>query len=311
VKPNVLQLGPLHPLVEKGLAEHYTRLHLGQAADPKAFLAEHAASIEAVVSSSRNGVNASLIDSLPSLKIVSHFGVGYDNVDAGHARKRGVVVSNTPDVLTDCVADLAIALMIDVARGLTAGDRYVRRGDWPKGPMPLQAKVSGKRLGVVGLGRIGQAIAKRAEGFGMAIRYHNRKPVAGSPYGYEASLESLARHSDFLMVATSGGGATKGLVSRDVLEALGPNGYVINIARGSVIDEPAILEFLQRKKIAGAALDVFVDEPRVPEGFFALENVVLAPHIASATVETRAAMANLVLENLAQFFATGRAVTPV
>jgi lactate dehydrogenase-like 2-hydroxyacid dehydrogenase len=311
MKPTVLQLGPLHPLVEKGLAERYTRLNLGEAKDPKAFLAEHAAAIDAVVSSSRNGVNAALIDSLPNLRMVSHFGVGYDNVDAAHAKQRGVAVSNTPDVLTDCVADLAIALMIDVARGLTAGDRYVRRGEWPKGPMPLAAKVSGKRLGILGLGRIGQAIAKRAEGFGMAIRYHNRKPVPGAVYGYEPTVESLAAHCDFLMVATSGGGATRGLVSRAVLDALGPRGFVVNIARGSVIDEPAILEYLREKKIAGAALDVFVDEPRVPEGFCALENVVLAPHIASATVETRAAMANLVLENLDRFFETGQPVTPV
>lgn len=311
MKRTVLQLGPLHPIVEKGLAERYERLHLGEAKDPKAFLAAHAAAVEAVCSSSRNGVDAALLDALPALKLVAHFGVGYDNVDAEHARRRGVVVSNTPDVLTDCVADLAIALMIDVARGLTAGDRYVRRGDWLKGPMPLQAKVSGKRLGILGLGRIGQAIAKRAEGFGMSIRYHNRKPVAGSPYGYEPTLASLAANCDFLMIATSGGAATKGIVSREVLEALGPKGFVINIARGSVIDEPAILEFLQHKRIAGAALDVFADEPRVPPAFFALENVVLAPHIASATVETRAAMANLVLENLDRFFATGRAVTPV
>ncbi len=311
MKPTVLQLGPLHPIVEKGLAERYERLRLGEAKDPKAFLAEHAAGIQAVCSSSRNGVDAALIDALPALKLVAHFGVGYDNVDAEHARRRGVVVSNTPDVLTDCVADLAIALMIDVACGLTAGDRYVRRGDWLKGPMPLQAKVSGKRLGILGLGRIGQAIAKRAEGFGMSIRYHNRRPVAGSPYAYEPSLTALAANCDFLMVATSGGAATKGLVSREVLEALGPKGFVINVARGSVIDEPAILEFLREKRIAGAALDVFADEPRVPPAFFALENVVFAPHIASATVETRAAMANLVLENLDAFFSTGRAVTPV
>jgi lactate dehydrogenase-like 2-hydroxyacid dehydrogenase len=311
MKPVVLQLGPLHPIVEKGLAERYALHHLGRAADPKAFLAANAAAIEAVVSSSRNGVDAALIDSLPNLRMVSHFGVGYDNVDAEHARQRGVVVSNTPDVLTDCVADLAIAMLVDVARGLTAGDRYVRRGDWPKGPMPLAARASGKRLGILGLGRIGRAIAKRAEAFGMTIRYHNRRPVPGTAYGYEPSLASLARNSDFLMVATSGGAATKGLVSREVLEALGPKGFVINIARGSVIDEPVLLEFLQQKKIAGAALDVFADEPRVPEAFFALENVVLAPHIASATVETRAAMANLVLENLDRFFATGRAVTPV
>ena len=312
MKPTVLQLGPLHPIVEKGLAERYTRLHLGEAGDRDAFLAEHAAKIDAVVSSSRNGVNAALVDALPNLKMVSHFGVGYDNVDAAHAKRRGVAVSNTPDVLNDCVADLAMALLIDVARGLTAGDRYVRRGDWAaKGPMPLLTKASGKRLGILGLGRIGQAIAKRALGFGMAIGYHNRKPVPGSPFAYEPSPAALAANCDFLMVVTSGGTATKGLVSREVLEALGPKGYLINVSRGSVVDEPVLLEFLQQKRIAGAALDVFVDEPRVPEAFFALDNVVLAPHIASATVETRAAMANLVLENLERFFATGTPVTPV
>ena len=312
MKPNVLQLGPLHPIVEKGLAERYTRLHLGEAKDAKAFLAEHAATIDAVVSSSRNGVNAALLDSLPNLKMVSHFGVGYDNVDAGHAKSKGIVVSNTPDVLTDCVADLAIALMIDVARGLTAGDRYVRRGDWAaKGPMPLLAKVSGKRLGIVGLGRIGRAIATRAEGFDMEIRYHNRRQSPDAPYAYEHSLEALARWCDFLMVATAGGEATRGLVSKPVIDALGAKGFVVNIARGSVIDETALVAALAEKRIAGAALDVFADEPRVPAALLALDNVVLTPHIASATTDTRRAMGQLVLDNLESFFRDGRAVTPV
>ncbi len=311
MKPTVLQLGPLHPLVEQGLAANYTVLDLRQAADPAAFIAAHAPAIEAVASSSRNGMDAALIDALPALRIIGHFGVGYDNVDAAHAKAKGITVSNTPDVLTDCVADLAIALMIDVARGLTAGDRYVREGRWLKAPMALAAKVSGKRLGILGLGRIGQAIARRAEGFGMTIAYHNRKPVAGSPYAYRATLKELAAQCDFLVIATSGGAATRGIVSREILEALGPGGFLVNIARGSVVDEPALVEALQARRIAGAALDVFVDEPNVPPALFALDNVVLAPHIASATVETRRAMAQLVLDNLASFFATGKALTPV
>ena len=311
VKPTVLQLGPLLPLVEQGLAENYELLRLHQAPDAAAFLAEHGAAIDAFASSGRNGVNAALIDAAPNLKLIAHFGVGYDNVDVEHAKRKGVVVSNTPDVLTDCVADLAMALLIDVARGITAGDRYVRAGGWLKGPMPLAFKASGKRLGIVGLGRIGRAIATRAEGFDMEIRYHNRRQSPDAPYPFEHSLPELARWCDFLMVATSGGESTRGLVSAAVIEALGPKGYVVNIARGSVIDEPALIAALAEKRIAGAALDVFADEPRVPQALIALDNVVLTPHIASATTDTRAAMGQLVLDNLASFFTSGRAITPV
>ena len=311
MKPTVMQLGPLLPLVEQGLVANYTHLHLGKAADTAAFLATHAASVVAVVSSGKTGVTAGLLDALPNLKLVAHFGVGYDNVDVEHARKRGVVVTNTPDVLTDCVADLAIALLIDAARGISAGDRYVRAGRWLKGPMALATKVSGKRLGIVGLGRIGRAIAARAEGFDMEIRYHSRRQSPDSPYPYEPSLSELARWCDVLMVATSGGESTRGLISAAVIEALGQKGYVVNIARGSVIDEPALIAALAEKRIAGAALDVFADEPRVPQALLALDNVVLTPHIASATTDTRAAMGQLVLDNLASFFASGRAITPV
>jgi lactate dehydrogenase-like 2-hydroxyacid dehydrogenase len=311
LKPNVLQLGPLLPLVEKGLAERYTVHNLGQAPDPARFLAEHGSAIDAVVSSGRNGMNAELIDALPNVRVISHFGVGYDNVDVEHAKKKGIVVSNTPDVLTDCVADLAVALMIDAARGITAGDRYVRRGQWLKGAMPLATKVSGKRLGILGLGRIGRAIAQRAEGFDMEIRYHNRRRSPDAPYAYEASIAELARWSDFLIVATAGGEATRGLVSAAVIDALGPEGFLVNISRGSVVDEPALVAALAAKRIAGAGLDVFADEPRVPEALLALENVVLTPHIASATRDTRAAMGQLVLDNLASFYADGRVLTPV
>ena len=297
--------------MEQGLAATYNHLHLGKAPDRARFLAEHGASIDAVVSSARGGVDAALMDALPNLRMISNFGVGYDNVDVEHARKRGVVVSNTPDVLTDCVADLAIALLIDVARGITAGDRYVRAGRWMKGAMPLATKVSGKRLGIVGLGRIGLAIAARAEGFDMEIRYHNRRQSPDAPYAYEHSLAELARWCDFLMVATSGGEATRGLVSAAVIEALGPQGFLVNISRGSVVEEPALVAALAQKRIAGAALDVFADEPLVPEALFALDNVVLTPHIASATTDTRAAMGNLVLDNLESFFRDGRALTPV
>jgi lactate dehydrogenase-like 2-hydroxyacid dehydrogenase len=297
--------------VEQGLAANYNLHQLGKAADPAKFLAEHGPAIEAVASSGRNGVDRTLIDALPGLRLVAHFGVGYDNVDVEYARSKSVVVTNTPDVLTDCVADLAIALLVDVARGITAGDRYVRAGRWPKGPMPLARKASGKRLGIVGLGRIGSAIAARAEGFDMEIRYHNRRQVPDAAYHYEHSLTDLARWCDFLMIATSGGETTRGLVSAAVIEALGPEGFVVNIARGSVIDEPALIAALAEKRIAGAALDVFADEPRVPEALFALDNVVLTPHIASATTDTRAAMGQLVLDNLASYFESGRAITPV
>lgn len=299
------------PLVEKGLAENYTVHNLGKAPDKAKFLAEVGPAIQAVASSVKTPVEAALLDALPNARLVANFGVGYENVDVEHARKRGIVVTNTPDVLTDCVADLAMTLLVDVARGVSAGDRWVRAGRWLKGPMPLAAKVSGKRLGILGLGRIGQAIADRAEGFDMDIRYHNRRQAPDSPYPYERTLADLARWCDFLVVATAGGEATRGLVNAAVLDALGPQGFLVNIARGSVVDEPALVAALVEKRIAGAALDVFADEPNVPQALLALDNVVLTPHIASATTDTRAAMGQLVLDNLAAFFETGRVLTPV
>jgi hydroxypyruvate reductase len=307
----VLQTGRLLPSLEQALAAEYDITLLPPAAEVPAFLAGQGARFEAAVTSSKIGADAALIAGLPNLKAIAHFGVGYDSVDVGAAARHGVPVSNTPDVLNDCVADIAIGLLIDAARGMSASERFVRRGDWLKGPFPLTTRVSGKKLGIVGLGRIGQTIAKRAAGFDMDIRYHSRNPVKGVAWAYEPSLKALAQWCDFLMVVVSGGAATRHLVTAEILDALGPKGFIINVSRGTVIDEAALVKALQDKRIAGAGLDVFDDEPKVPEALFKLDNVVLLPHVASGTHETRQAMADVVLANLRSFFSEGRLVTPV
>ena len=307
----LLQIGALMPSLERKLGAQYDLRKLPAGPEATRYLADHASSIEAIASSARAAVTAEIIDALPRLRIIANFGVGFDNIDVARARARGVLVSNTPDVLTDCVADLAIALMIDVARGVSAGDRFVRAGRWSEGPRPFATRVTGRRLGIVGLGRIGHATARRAEAFSLEVRYTGRAPKPGVSYGFEADLQALARWADFLLVSASGGDSTRGLISAAVLEALGPEGFFINVARGSVVDEPALVRALSTGRIAGAALDVFADEPRVPEALLGLDNVVLTPHIASATHDTREAMAQLVLDNLSDFFATGRARTPV
>ena len=311
MKPRILQIGRLMGSLESALANDFDVHLLANEKNSKAFLGRHGAEFVGMATSARFGADEPLMQALPNLKVIGNFGVGFETIDIDAARRRGIRVSNTPDVLTDCVADLAIGLMIDVARGLSAADRFVRRGDWQRGAFPLATRVSGKRLGVLGLGRIGRAIAKRAAGFDMAIGYHNRKPVADVPYRYENTLPDLARWADFLVIAAAGGPSTRRIVSREVLDALGPKGYLINIARGSVVDEPALVEALVGKRIAGAALDVFEDEPNVPAALLALDHVVLLPHIASGTVETRQAMADLVLENLRSFFRDGKLLTPV
>lgn len=310
-RPRVLQAGRLMPELEAALAAQFDCHALGHQEDAHRFLAEEGAGFEAMVTSSKHGADAALMDALPNLKAIAHFGVGYDTVDVAAAAKRGIAVSNTPDVLNDCVADVAMGLLIDVARGLSASDRFVRRGDWLKGPFPLTTRVSGKKLGIAGLGRIGQAIVKRAQGFGMDIRYHSRRPVAGAALAHEPSLVGLAQWCDFLVVIVSGGPATRHLVSAEVIDALGPQGYLVNVSRGSVVDEAALVDALVNRRIAGAGLDVFADEPRVPDALLELDNVVLLPHLASGTRETRQAMADLVLANLHSYFEHGRLVTPV
>ncbi|WP_395309664.1 2-hydroxyacid dehydrogenase [Mycobacterium sp. AMU20-3851] len=309
----VLQVGPLKPSLADTLRTRYDALVLPDEPDAREiFLAEHADAVTAVVTSGRTGVDAALMGALPRLGAVINFGVGYDTTDVDAAELRGVGVSNTPDVLTDCVADTAVGLLIDTMRQFSASDRYVRAGRWTaEGSYPLTRQVSNTRVGIIGLGRIGGAIAKRLSAFGCTISYHNRRQVPDSPYRYVGSPVELAREVDVLVIAAAGGSATSKLVDEQVLAALGAEGYLINIARGSVVDEQALVGALREGRLAGAGLDVFAAEPRVPAELFEMDNVVLLPHVGSATVQTRAAMEALTLRNLDEFLATGQLVTPV
>jgi lactate dehydrogenase-like 2-hydroxyacid dehydrogenase len=309
----VLQVGPLKQSLVKTLADDYAAYVLPAEAQERAeFLTAHGDEITAVVTSGRTGVDAALMSALPNLGAVVNFGVGYETTDVDAAAARGVVVSNTPDVLTDCVADTAVGLMIDVMRQFSAADRYVRAGRWPvEGMYPLTRQVSNTRVGIIGLGRIGSAIALRLSAFGCTISYHNRHVVEGSPYTYVGSPVELARGVDVLIVAAAGGSGTQGLVDREVIDALGAGGYLVNIARGSVVDEEALVSALTDGRLAGAGLDVFADEPNVPEALLAMDNVVVLPHVGSGTVQTRAAMEDLTLRNLDSFLRSGQLVTPV
>lgn len=306
----ILQLGPLTERFNRGLAAEHEVLRIWEQ-DADILLDQHAQRIEIVVTSARFGCTAELIERLPSLRAIISSGVGYDSIAVAAARARGIPVSNTPDVLNDCVADLAFGLVIDCARQLSRADRFVRNGEWLSGGLPLSSKVFGKRLGIVGLGRIGEAVAKRSSGFDMAVRYHNRRPVEGSDYGYEASLIELAQWSDFLVITCPGGESTRNLINREVFDALGPKGILINVSRGSVVDEPALVEALVDGRLGGAGLDVFADEPKVPQALIDLPNVVLLPHIGSATEETRLAMEELLLANLRAFLEHGEVLTAV
>jgi lactate dehydrogenase-like 2-hydroxyacid dehydrogenase len=307
VTPRLLNIGRLPSALEARLAQSYALTTLANEPDPAAYLRAHGGEFDALVTSAPVGADAAVLAALPALRVISSFGVGLDKIDLAVARDRGIAVGYTPDVLNDCVADIAFGLLLDVARSISAADRFVRRGDWlTKGSFPLARKVSGAKLGLVGLGRIGRTIAQRATGFEMAVRYHARRPVADVAWAHEPSLVELARWADYLVVITAGGPATRHLVNAEVLEALGPDGFIVNVARGSVIDEAALVRALADKRIAGAGLDVFENEPNVPAELMALDNVVLLPHIASATRETRQAMADRVYDNLQSFFADGR-----
>jgi lactate dehydrogenase-like 2-hydroxyacid dehydrogenase len=238
-------------------------------------------------------------------------GVGYDGIDVAAARKRNVIVTNTPDVLNDCVADVAMGLLIDASRGIGRGERHVRAGKWLKGGVPLQTRVSGKRLGIIGMGRIGKVIARRAAGFDMKIAYHSRRKVADVPFTYYDKLVDLAKNSDYLVAIIPGGQETFHLIDEAVLRALGPKGILVNVARGSVVDEAALVKCLQEGALGGAGLDVFEEEPKMSEALWTMENVVLTPHIGSGTHETRAAMSRLTLDNLVAHFAGKPVLTPV
>ncbi len=272
-----------------------------QESEQEQILYEHAGGIRAVVTGGQLGLSPSLMARLPSLGIVAINGVGFDKVDLVESKRRGIRVTTTPDVLTDDVADLAVGLIISLLRGIPGSDRFLREGQWTSGERPLAHKVTGRRFGIVGLGNIGRAIAHRLSAFGpVAYCDVNQQPV---DYPFVPSPIELARQSDVLVLATTANASTKSMVSRPLLDALGPQGYLINVARGALVDEPELIKALAENAIAGAALDVFVDEPRVPEALRNAHNVVVTPHIASATVETREAMARAVLANLDAYFA--------
>jgi lactate dehydrogenase-like 2-hydroxyacid dehydrogenase len=256
-------------------------------------------------------IDADFVELFPRLEIVSSFGVGYDHIDAATLARRGIVVTHTPDVLTGEVADLALGLLIATVRQLPQVDRYLRAGHWLQRPYPLTATLRGRKVGILGLGRIGKAIARRLEACDLEIEYHGRKPQPDVAYRYHPTLLGLAQSCDVLMVVASGGAQTRHIVNKDVLEALGPDGIVINVGRGTVIDEQALINALRDKRILSAGLDVFEDEPRVPAELIAMEHVVLLPHVGSASVHTRNAMGQLVVDNLASWFDGKGAVTPV
>ncbi|MEP7069740.1 MAG: 2-hydroxyacid dehydrogenase [Usitatibacter sp.] len=311
MKTDLIVTGRMYPPTLAALEAAYTTHKLFEAKDRDAMIASVADRITAVASSNSGGIDGATMAKLPKLKVISHFGVGYDTVDVDAARKRGITVTNTPDVLTDDVADLAIALLLATVRKVPQGDRYVREGKWLKGAMPLTDTIQGKTLGVIGIGRIGRAIAKRAEAFNLKIAYQGPNKKNDVAWPYYADLVALAKEVDFLVAACPGGEATRGIVSRAVIDALGPKGVFVNISRGTVADEPALVEALQQGRLGGAGLDVFVDEPDVPAGFLTLDNVVLQPHVGSASHQTRTAMGQLVIDNLAAHFSGKPLLTPI
>jgi hydroxypyruvate reductase len=273
--------------------------------------ASNVAKIRAVACGGESKVPGDLIAQLPALELISVMGVGYDGVDVAAAKSRGIMVTHTPDVLNDDVADVAIGLMLCASRQFPQADRFIREGKWTQGAMPLQRKMSGARLGIVGMGRIGQAIARRALGFGMSIAYTARSAKADLPYKFHADVRDLARESDFLVCITPGGAGTLKMINAEVLQALGKKGILVNVARGSVVDEAALIKALQDGVIAGAGLDVFESEPNVPQALRDMPHVVLTPHVGSATTQTRMAMADLAMDNLREHFAGRKVKTPV
>jgi len=307
-----LMLNPMPPLVIEGVAA-VSRLHkLWEASDREKALAELAPRIRGIASGSGHArLDGALLSRFPNLQIVSCFGVGYDQVDAVWAGEHGIVVTNTPDVLNDEVADTTMGLILSTIRRLPQADRFVREGKWLKGAFPLTASLRGRTLGILGLGRIGRTIARRAEAFGLRVIYHGRRAQEDASYQYFPTLAGMARACDILVAITPGGAETKHIVNSEVLEALGPDGVFINVARGSVCDQDALIAALRNGVILAAGLDVFADEPNVPQALIEMDNVVLLPHVGSGTNYTRDAMGRLVVDNLASFIRGAGPLTPV
>jgi lactate dehydrogenase-like 2-hydroxyacid dehydrogenase len=310
-KPEILVTGPMMPMIEEQLDALFQVHRLAKAADREALLAAVGPRVRGVATAGHAALDGALMQKLPKLEIVSNFGVGYDTVDAKWAGAHGIVVTNTPDVLTEEVADTAVALLLMTVRELSQAERYLRAGKWIEKSYPLTATLRDRKIGILGMGRIGKAIAKRLEAFGLPIVYHSRRPAADAHWKHYPNLVDMARDVDVIIVIVPGGPTTKNLVNAEVLKALGPNGILINIARGSVVDEPALIEALRNKTIKSAGLDVYVNEPRVPRELIEMEHVVLLPHVGSGSVHTRRAMGQLVVDNLKSWFAGKGPLTPV
>jgi hydroxypyruvate reductase len=311
MKPEILMIAPMMPSVMNALETAYTVHKLWEATDRQELMARVATSIRGVATNGSVGIGGEIINALPNLEIIACYGVGVDAIDLVTAKTRGIPVTTTPDVLTADVADMAVGLMIATSRRLVRGDRYVRNLEWgQKGEMPLTRRVTGKRAGIVGLGRVGKALAKRLTAFEMNISYTDVKAQSDQPYNFVADLTELARGSDFLIVTAAGGAASRKMVNQTVLEALGAKGTLINVSRGSIVDEEALVAALEAETLGAAGLDVFFNEPNVPEALFKFENVVLMPHHSSGTIESRSAMGELIVDNLAAHFAGQSLLTP-
>lgn len=311
-RSDVLLTAPIIPSVVEQLDARYIVHRLWEQTDQTGFLETVGPRIRGMATNTLFGkVGDALLDRLPHLEIIASFGVGYDNIDTAAAARRGVVVTNTPSVLDDEVADLTIGLLLATLRRIPQADRFVREGHWPNGPFPLSPTLRGRQIGIVGLGNIGKAVARRLAGFDVTVRYHGRAPQPDVPYDFHATTVDLAAVSDVLIVLVPGGAGTAHLIDKDIFAALGPNGVFINVSRGSVVDEQALIDALESKAILAAGLDVYQREPQVPDILKAMPNVVLLPHIGSGSEHTRTAMGQLLVDNLAAWFTTGRALTPV
>ncbi len=311
MKPDLLLIGTVTDIMMTRFTDEFTVHPLPAPDELQAFLDTTGPSVVAVATNGHNGMPAEIMAGLPNLKIISSYGVGYDAIDADAAAARGIVVTHTPNVLNDEVANTAIMLWLAVSRNLVPNDTYVRAGRWAaEGNTPLSRSVQDRTVGILGLGRIGQAIADRLAMFNSTVVYHSRSEKDVS-YRYYGDLTEMAATSDVLICITPGGASTQGIVNKQVIEALGPEGILINVSRGSVVDEPEMVKALQDGRLGGAGLDVFDKEPQVPAELFTLDNVVLQPHIGSATVETRKAMGDLTCDNLSQFLKDGTTQTPV
>jgi len=311
-KADVVMFGP-KPIIEEALTKAGFQLHKAWAApDQDAFIASIAPRVRAIAAVAGHGpVDGGLMARFPKLEIVSSFGVGYDHIDAKWAGQHGVIVTNTPDVLNEEVADTALGLLLATVRHLPQAERYLRAGNWPKhGDYQLTPSLRDRTVGIVGMGRIGKAIARRLDAMNVPVVYHSRRPT-DVPYKHCPNLIEMARAADVLLVITPGGAATRNLINAEVLDALGPDGILINMARGSVVDEQALIKALQDKKILSAGLDVFANEPQVPQELIGMDNVVLLPHVGSASIATRRAMDQLVADNIISWFAGKGALTPV